>query len=276
MPDAARRETAPAWCGRTMLVLVAVLAAACRSAGPKAAPSAPPPLPDLLRSYEGAGRLLRARGDVPSLTLKAGERLVGECDVAVRVRSVAFDKGTARFALDTLGTPKVGERAGKCKRIEPALQLVLTGLPDGAPTPLTTARIDEVLQTSEDYLRANGTTFDLAPGEAPGEVASLLPDADTGERRLARAVVTWPRLLLSVEPIYRDPAKRVSYQGLIEVEAVVGTDGRLYRPRVRTPLGDAHESAVLRALPFWRFLPAGRADSAVAARIPLKLAFRVY
>ena len=276
MRDGARREIAPARCGRTMFVVLAVLAAACRSAGPQAAPSAPSPPPDLLRSYEGAGRLLRARGDVRLLTLKAGERLVGECDVAVRVRSVAFDKGTARFALDTLGMPKVGERVSKCRRIEPAIQLVLTGLPAGAPTPATSARIDELLQTPEDYLRANGTTFDLAPGEPPGEVASQLPDADTGERRLARAVVSWPRLLLSVEPTYRDPAKRVSYQGLIEVEAVVGTDGRLYRPRVRTPLGDTHESAVLKALPFWRFLPAGRADSAVAARIPLKLVFRVY
>ncbi|MGE5125694.1 MAG: hypothetical protein ACM3PV_05355 [Betaproteobacteria bacterium] len=261
------------WCG---LLLLALLVPACKTGGPKAPPAGPAAPPDLLRPYEGAGRLLRGRGDARALTLKPGERLTGECDVAVRVRSVGLDKGTARFTLDTLGTPRLGGRGVKCKRVEPEIQLALTGFPTGPLTPEVTARIDELLPTPEAYLRAKGAAFEHPPGVAPSEVASQLPDADAGERRLARAVVAWPRLLLSVDPAHRDPSRHVRYQGLVEVEAVVGTDGRLYKPRVKTSLGAVHEGPVLDALSFWRFEPARRADSPVGARIPLSLVYRVY
>lgn len=210
------------------------------------------------------------------VTLKAGERPVGQCDVAVHVHSVSFERGTARFTLETLGTPRLGEQVVRCKRVEPEIQLALTGFPAAAAAAEVTARVDEVLLTPEAFLRAKGTRFELPAGEAPAEAASQLPDADATERRLARTVVTWPRVLLSIDPSHHDPAGRVRYQGLVEVEAVVGTDGRLYRPHVKTTLGDAHEGPVLSALSFWRFEPARRADSPVAARIPLQLAYRVY
>jgi hypothetical protein len=258
------------------LLLLALLVPACRTGGPKLPPAGPAAPPDLLRSYEGAGRLLRGRGDVRILSLKPGERLVGECDVAVRVRRVGFDRATARFTLDALGTPKLGERGVKCKRVEPEIQLSLTGFPSGRLTPDATARIDEALLTPEAYLRAKGTAFEHPAGAPPFEVASQLPDADAGERRLARAVVAWPKLLLSVDPAHRDPSRHVRYQGLVELEAVVGTDGRLYKPRVKTSLGAAHEGPVLDALSFWRFEPARRADSPVGARVPLSLVYRVY
>ena len=54
-----------------------------------------------------------------ALTLKAGQGLAGTCDVAVRVRSVAFANATARFGLEAVGLPRVGERRGSCKRLEP-------------------------------------------------------------------------------------------------------------------------------------------------------------
>jgi hypothetical protein len=78
------------------------------------------------------------------LTLKAGQALAGTCDVAVRVRSVAFADSTARFALETVGLPRAGERRVTCKRLEPGVQLTLTGLPAGSVTADGTARIDEV------------------------------------------------------------------------------------------------------------------------------------
>lgn len=261
------------WRGLLLLVL---LAPACKTAGPKAPPAPPAPPPELLRPYEGALRVLAHRGDERALTLEAGKGLTGDCDVAVRVRSVAFDKGAARFALDTVGLPKVGERGVKCERVEPGIQLVLAGFPSGPPTPEVTARIDEVLLTPEAYLRAKGTAFDRPPGAAPSDVASQLPDANDGESKLARGVVAWPRRLLSVDPTYRDPSGRVRHERLVAIEAVVGTDGRLYRPLIKASLDPVHETAVLSALPFCRFEPARRGDAPVGARIPLELVFRVY
>jgi hypothetical protein len=213
---------------------------------------------------------------VRAIALKAGERLTGACDVAVRVRSVAFDKGEARFALETLGEPKVGERGVTCKRTEPAIELVVTGFPSGPVTPEATARIDELLLTSEAYLRAKGTTFALAPGEAPSEVASQLTDANGGEQKLARKVVAWPRLLLSVDPTFRAPKGRARFERLVALEAVVGTDGRLYRPQVKTSLDPAHQSAVLSVVPFWRLEPARLGDGPVGARVRLELVLRAY
>jgi len=258
------------------LLLLALLGPACKTGGAKAPPAPPAPPPDLLRPYEGALLVLLHQGDTQALTLKAGQRLAGECDVAVRVRSVAFDKGEARFALEMVGQPKVGERGVTCKRIEPAIQLVLTGFSPGPVTPEVTARIDEVLQTPEAYLRSKGTAFDRPAGAAPAEVASQQPDASESERRLARGVVAWPQPLLSVEALSRVPNKRAHFERLVAVEAVVGTDGRLYRPQVKTSLGAAHEDAVLTALLFWRLEPARRADGPVGARVPLEAALRVY
>ena len=103
--------------------------------------------PELLRPYEGALRVLPHRGDERALTLGPGMRWTGDCDIVVRVRSVAFEKGDARFALETVGQPRVGERGVTCRRIEPTVQLVLSGFASGPVTPEVTARIDEGDQT---------------------------------------------------------------------------------------------------------------------------------
>jgi len=259
------------------LLLLALLGPACKTGGAKAPPAPPAPPPDLLRPYEGALLVLLHQGDTPALTLKAGQRLAGECDVAVRVRSVAFDKGAARFALETLGLPRVGEHRPSCKRLEPGLQLALTGLPPGPVSPDMTARIDEVLLTPEAYLKARGVAFDRPSGEVPSEVASKLPDANDDERRLARAVVAWPRRLMSVDATHRAASKDARHERLVGFEAVVGTDGRLYRSRLKASIDPAQEAAIQRALAFWRFEPARRGgDAPVGARVPLEIVFRVY
>jgi hypothetical protein len=220
--------------------------------------------------------VLPHQGDVRAITLAAGQRPAGACDVAVRVRSLVFDKGEARFALETLGQPKVGERGVTCKRTEPAIQLRITGFPPGPPTPEVAARIDEVLLTPEAYLKARGTAFDRPAGVAPTEVASRLTDANNEERKAARGVVAWPRVLLSVDPTHRAAKKSARFERLVAIEAVVGTDGRLYRPQVKTSLGPAHEAVVLSVLPLWRLEPARRADAPVGARVSLELRLRVY
>jgi len=258
------------------LLLLALLGPACKTGGAKAPPAPPAPPPDLLRPYEGALRVLSHKGDVRTLTVKAGDSLTGDCDVAVRVRSVVFAEGTARFALETLGLPRVGESRVRCKRLEPDLQLALTGFASGPVTPEVTARIDEVLLTPEAYLRAKGTAFDRPPGEAPSEVASTMPDANESERRLARGTVAWPQRLLSVDALSRAPKKGPRFERVVAIEAIVGTDGRLYHPQVKTSLGPAQETAVLVALLLWRFEPARRADGPVGARVPLEAVLRVY
>ncbi len=257
------------------LLLFALLAPACKSA-PKAPPAAPQPLPDLLRPYEGALRVLPHKGDQKTLTLTAGQALAGSCDLAVRVRSVAFANATVRFGLETVGLPRVGERRVSCKRLEPGIDLALTGLPAGPLTAEATALIDAVLLTPEAYLKTKGTAFERPAGTAPAEVASQLPDASESERRLARAVLAWPRPLLSVDATHRDPSGSARHERLVGFEAVVGTDGRIYTPQVKVSVDRGHDAAIQAALSFWRFEPARRADGPLGARVPREVVLRVY
>jgi hypothetical protein len=261
------------WTGLTILVL---LLPACQSGGKKAAPQGPQPLPELLRPYEGALRVLPARGDEKTLALKAGQALVGACDVAVRVRSVAYDGGSARFALETVGRPRVGQQRGRCKQLLPGMQLSVAGLPAGPVTAETTARLDELLLTAEAYLRRKGTSFDREAGQAPTEVASQLADAGDDERRLARGVTAWPRPLLSVDALYRDASGRGRHERLVALEAVVGSDGRVYRPQVKAAIDRGHQAALESALGLWRFEPARRAEGPVGARVAFEAVLRVY
>jgi hypothetical protein len=261
---------------RPGLLLLVLLAPACQTGGPKPPPGPPAPLPDLLRPYEGALRLLPGRGDEKAIAVGAGEPLAGTCDVAVRVRSVAYADGTARFALLTVGEPRVGAGRVRCRRYEPGMQLTLSGLAAGEVTSEAAARIDDVLLAPEAYLRRRGTRFERPAGDAPSEVASRLPDASDAERRLARAVLAWPQPLLSVEASRRDPAGRAGHERLVVFEAVVGTDGRLHRPRLRGSLGAADEALVVDTLGLWRFEPARRADGPIAARVQLDAVLRVH
>ena len=234
------------------------------------------PLPDLLRPYEAALRILPHKGDVKALTLKAGQALAGTCDVAVRVGSVAFANATARFALEAVGLPRVGERR---------VQLQEPGAPDRARAH-GPARGAGDRRHDCAHRRGAAHARGLPEGQGHGLRASRGRRTNRGgepaagrseaERRLARVVVAWPRQLLSVDAIYRDPSGKARHERLVGFEAVVGTDGRLYKPQVKMSVDPPHETAIQGALSFWRFEPARRADAPVGARVPLEIVLRVY
>ncbi len=255
---------------RGLAVLLGALALpACKSATPKETAAVPVP-PDVVAGYVDQLRILRHQGDERSLTLDANRSLAGDCDVAVRVRTAALEKGSLRFGLERVGLPRVGGRVARCRRLQPGSQLTFTGLGVSPESGAVATRVDAVLQTPEAFLAAKGLPFDLAPGPPPVEVASQEPDANEGERALARKVAAWPKLLLSVDTVHRDASGRVRYQGEVELVAIVGGDGRLYEPRLKGSLNETHQAAVLRTLPLWRFEPARRGDAPVAARVPLR------
>jgi outer membrane biosynthesis protein TonB len=108
---------------------------------------------------------------------------------------------------------------------------------------------------------------------APGS-GSQLPDA--GARASAGWPVqsAWPQRLLS-HATHRDPRPRAP-RAAGRVRAVVGSDGRIYKPVVKASVDRAHDAAIQNALPFWRFEPARRADAPVGARVSLEIVLRVY
>jgi cysteinyl-tRNA synthetase len=187
-------------------------------------------------------------------------------DAAATALATDFQAGSAelgRLRATWSATAAAPEAAGAPERVRRRVAEV-------------TARIDEVLPTPEAYLKAKGTAFDRPPEKAPSEVASQLADASQDERRLARSVVAWPKQLLSVDATYHDASGRARHERLVGVEALVGTDGRLYKPQVKVSVDRAHDVAIQNALAFWRFEPARRADAPVGARVSLEIVLRVY
>jgi len=256
-------------------MLLVVLGPACKSAGSRA-PSGPAVLPDPLGEYTGELRIIRHAGDKQTVKARPGERPAGTCELAVRVRAVTFEKGTARFSLDTIGLPKVKGQAARCKRAQPGLLLLVEGLTELADAQIVRERVDEVLWTPEGYLESKGITFDLPPADAPAKVASREVFSGTTEQTLGRQVSVWPQELLSVDPWYYDASGRIRQEGEIEMDVVVGTDGRLHEPNVRTGLSSSHQRAVLRVLPLWRFEPARQKDEPVGAPIVLRPILRIF
>jgi hypothetical protein len=256
------------------VALVAVLVSAgCQSGRPKTG-SAVPAGRDPLRPYVGDVRVLRAKADEKSFTVSTKQRLSGECDMAVRVRSAAFQKGGALFALETIGRPTVAGREPRCRTVQPLVQLLVAGLTPASGDLAT--RVDAVLLTPEAYLASKGIQFDRPAAEMGKDIASPDVHSAAPEAVLGRKVKTWPKVLLSISPYVHDTSGRIRQESEVEFDAVVGADGRVHDPKLKTTLSEAHQATVLSALSRWRYEPARTADAPVAARISSRLNLRIY
>jgi len=262
--------------GRLLLVLVLGVAgqAACRSAGTPQPQAHPGLFPEFTRSLVGQRRILRFHGQKMSVSLKIDEaaRGPGQCDVAVEITAAAYAGGSARFSLRTVGQPRLeGQprakrgKKGPCQELPGERSLVITGLEGGSAERLA-ADVGRVLLTPEDYLGLHGVHFDRPAAPDPKEVGDPSLTASPAEKRLAASITVPQRRLLAIDPVYRSPNRKVHYEGEVELETVVGADGRLHQPRVVTSLGE-HEERVLRVLPLWRYEPARRGDQPVAVRV---------
>jgi hypothetical protein len=271
--------------GRFLLAGVAVLGleTACRSAGGPPPASVPGPLADAGRALVGQQRILRFDGRKKTVSVKMEDyaRAPTPCDVAVEVKSAVFSDGSARFSLQPIGQPRLTDQAregtGKkssCRELPAEVALTISGL-RGTSVEALTSEVSKVLLTVEGYLHAHGIRFDRPAGTEPKEVADPTPTAGGEAQRLARSVTAAPRRLLAIDPVDRSSDRKPRYEGLVELDAVVGVDGRLHRARLTTALGD-HEERALRVLPLWRYEPARVGEQPIAMRVNDQLIFRIF
>ena len=244
--------------------------AGCKTAAPRGPQAgAGPPRPDALAGLVGQTLVLRHVGDAAKPVLKRSELASarGECDVVVKVREARFDRGTAVLTMSMLGRPRMahrGAREERCGNDQPQTMLTVSGFEAGASTADLEAGLAPMLQTPEAYVRARGVTFDVPAGKPPGE-----PTPD-------HFVTVKPVRLLWFDPVRLDPARRVRHEGEVEVEGVVGADGRFYDARLLTTLGSEDEQRVRELLPLWRFEPAKRGSDAVPVKVRERLVFRIF
>jgi hypothetical protein len=216
-----------------------------------------------------------------SLKIEDSTRASAPCNVAVEVKSAVFGGGSARFTLQAIGQPRLQGLAreatgkkGSCREFPVETSLVISGL-RGTSAEQLSLEVSKVLLTVEGYLQVHGIRFDRPAGTEPTEVADAAPTSSGEAQRLARSITAVERRLLAIDPVYRAPNRKLRYEGLVEFDAVVGVDGRLYRPRLTTPLGD-HGERALGVLPLWRYEPAHHGKQPIAVRIDEKLVFRIF
>jgi hypothetical protein len=251
-----------------LAVFLALSSSACRSTGGPPKPQAPAAtvLPDVLQAWIGQKRLIAGAGEAPSLALKSGESLPkGDCDVAVQVRTLDFEKGSVSLLLDTLGRAQVeGRMRGReCREVPAGRRLAVSGL---ASADDAAAALERLLATPESHLAARDVPFDLPADDAPPKLAAVPPEGEgtSEERSLGRRLTEWPRPLLAVHPLV---SGRVRHQGEVEFAGTVGADGRLYKATLVTSLAQPQEDQVLGVFSLWRYQPAKMGEERVAARV---------
>ena len=84
-----------------------------------------------------------------------------------------------------------------------------------------------------------------------------------------------PRVISDVKPAYTAEAMRAKVQGLIQLEAVVGTDGKPGEIRVTKSLDEEHglDAKAVEALEQWRFEPGRKDGKAVPVRVAVTMTF---
>jgi hypothetical protein len=230
-----------------------------------------------LSLWVGQNLVLRHFGDRSEVVMKPGETPKGTCDVAVRVSAAEPIPSGVRFTLAAVGRLRIadGSTVGLCKMLVPRIGLTLKPA-DAVHSETWRDPLGKVLMTPEAYLAANGRTFNLPAGAAPKAAADPSIMADEEARRMARHVTSWPKPLFEVEPAFAAASGKVHYEGEITFEAIVGADGRVFEPKVKTSLDDAQIKQVISALDLWRFEPAREADHAIAARYEGRTVLRIY
>jgi hypothetical protein len=256
------------------------LAAAVALSGVTACKSAAPTKPastasqDVVQSFVGKTLILRHRGDAKTINLKRTELASarGGCDVVVLVKTASFDKGTAALALETLGRPRLPRRGAheeKCEDDQFHIAMNVSGFvagvagfDHGASAAELETTLSQLLKTPEAYLKAFRVPFEVAAASATAPVA---------EPR----ITTQPERLVWADAVFEDVSKKVRHEGEVEVEGVVGLDGRLYQPKVVTPLSPEHEKSVLRVVPLWRFQPGKRGNDPAPAKVRERMVLRI-
>jgi len=86
--------------------------------------------------------------------------------------------------------------------------------------------------------------------------------------------VTPPQLVKKKNPKYTRQAREADLQGLVMVEADIGTDGNVQAARVLRPLGMGLDERAVEAVKKWKFKPAMKDGKPVPVQIAVEVLFR--
>jgi protein TonB len=88
--------------------------------------------------------------------------------------------------------------------------------------------------------------------------------------------VSAPRAIYTPEPEFSEEARKAKYQGVVVLNIIVGTDGRVHSPRVVRSLGMGLDEKALEGVKTWKFDPSKKDGRAVAVEMNIEVAFNLY
>jgi protein TonB len=88
--------------------------------------------------------------------------------------------------------------------------------------------------------------------------------------------VSAPRALFTPEPEFSEEARKAKYQGVVVLNIIVGTDGRVHNPRVVRSLGMGLDEKAIEGVKTWKFDPSKKDGRAVAVEMNIEVAFNLY
>jgi len=88
--------------------------------------------------------------------------------------------------------------------------------------------------------------------------------------------VSAPRPIFTPEPEFSEEARKAKYQGVVVLNIIVGTDGRVHNPRVVRSLGMGLDEKAMEGVKTWKFDPSKKDGRAVAVEMNIEVAFNLY
>jgi len=88
--------------------------------------------------------------------------------------------------------------------------------------------------------------------------------------------VSAPRPIFTPEPEFSEEARKAKFQGVVVLNIVVGTDGRVHSPRVIRSLGMGLDEKAIEGVKIWKFDPSKKDGRAVAVEMNIEVAFNLY
>src|SRR5438270_10733485 len=88
--------------------------------------------------------------------------------------------------------------------------------------------------------------------------------------------VSAPRPIFTPEPEVSEEGRKAKYQGVVVLNIVVGTDGRVHSPRVVRSLGMGLDEKAIEGVKTWKFDPSKKDGRSVAVEMNIEVAFNLY
>jgi TonB family protein len=140
-------------------------------------------------------------------------------------------------------------------------------------------RYDSALKQDEEFCWNDQREERLIPVQSVGSTAKSGPEDTDAEKPVFHVgkdeKVKAPQAQFTPPPEYSAIAQYEKYRGIVVVNLIVGTDGKVHNVRLLSPLGMGLDEIARATVQTWRFKPAIHNKEPVAVEMNIELTFQI-